>query len=82
MNNINITKQDEKYLKLIVISLKKQEAWMKENKGAKPNVFHELFSKSHSQRYIQAMGHIKSKFGKAHLEIIKMYFSYDSLDKG
>jgi len=76
MNIVNITKQDEKFLKLIVISLKKNESWQKENPDKTATVLHELFSKSHSKRYLEAMTHIRSKFGRQYLEVIQHYFKY------
>jgi hypothetical protein len=77
MNIINISKADEKDLKLIAISLIKQEKWKQENPNAQPTVLNSPFSKSHSLRYVEAMGRVRSKYGKKYVEVIDMFFKYE-----
>ena len=79
MNIINISKKDEKDLKLIAISLVKQNKWKAENPNTQPTVLNNPFSPNHSKRYIEAMGRVRSKYGKKYLEIIELYFKYETV---
>lgn len=77
MNILKVSKADEKDLKLIAISLMKQEKWKKENPNSQPTVLNSPFSKSHSMRYIEAMGRVRSKYGKKYVEVIDMFLEYE-----
>jgi hypothetical protein len=81
MNNIKISKSDEKDLKFIAITLNKQAKWTKENPDMALSAINNIFTPNHSRNYLAAMTRVRSKYGKAYLDIINTFMKYDEMNR-